>query len=191
MGMIIGTWGVTNAFVQIVFLKWIVKMLGPRNAIIVGQSSYIVIFGLYPLLKHFIQRSGGMDARVWTVLVIQLMFHMLGAMAFGMYYFPCYPAHYSHPKYFSIHSDLYCEECAKPSFVGRYKWLGAVYSIRDEMYRPLNRFLSVLAITGKAITWRKCGLLYFAHNSAHRRTRFILASETRVIMFFYSERSQF
>jgi hypothetical protein len=96
MGVIITAWGVTNASVQTVFLKRIVKTLGPRNAIIVGQSSYVVIFGLYPLLRYFIQWSGGVDARVWTVLVIQLMFHMFGAMAYGKYHFAYYSAR-AHP----------------------------------------------------------------------------------------------
>lgn len=82
MGVIIAAWGVTNAFVQIMFLKWTMKMLGPRTALIVGQSSYVAIFGLYPLLKYFIQRSGGLDTNARAVLVVQLLFHMLGAMAY-------------------------------------------------------------------------------------------------------------
>lgn len=48
MAVIIAVW-VTDAFVQTTFLKWTVEALAPRNATIISQGSYTVIFGLDPL----------------------------------------------------------------------------------------------------------------------------------------------
>jgi len=83
IGIIMGTVGILNAFVQIVFFGRIIRKFGPRTTFIVGQMSHVVILGLYPLLTFFARRAGRVDSKVWAVLIIQLVCNTSIVVAYG------------------------------------------------------------------------------------------------------------
>ena len=84
IGIIMGTLGILNAFIQIVFFGRIIRKFGPRTTFIVGQMSHVVTLGLYPLLTFFAQRAGRVDFKVWAVLIIQLFFSTWIIVAYGV-----------------------------------------------------------------------------------------------------------
>lgn len=84
IGMIMGIWGVTNVIFQLFFLARAIRRFGPRTMLITGMASYIASLGLYPLLSFFVRSSGRVDAKVWAVIISQLIFQMANYVAWGM-----------------------------------------------------------------------------------------------------------
>ncbi|KAF9468187.1 major facilitator superfamily multidrug-resistance, DHA1 sub-family [Collybia nuda] len=82
IGSIMGTWGVINAILQVVFLGKVIRRFGPRNMHILSQFSHLISTALYPLLGYFVRQSGTVDAKVWTVIIIQLIFQITNNMAY-------------------------------------------------------------------------------------------------------------
>ncbi|RDB26338.1 Protein ZINC INDUCED FACILITATOR-LIKE 1 [Hypsizygus marmoreus] len=83
IGLIMGTWGVINAVVQLCFLGKLIRKFGPRKIQIIAQSSYVVVLSTYPLLNFFARRAGTVDVKVWAVIIIQLTFAMTNYPAFA------------------------------------------------------------------------------------------------------------
>jgi MFS family permease len=84
IGIIMGSLGILNAFVQLVFFGRIIRKFGARNTFIVAQMAQVVIFGLYPLLTFFARHARRADSKVWAVLIIQLILMTGSAVAYGM-----------------------------------------------------------------------------------------------------------
>lgn len=84
IGIIMGAWGIINALLQLFFLGKLIRRFGARKMYILSQINYLISFALYPLLTYLVRRSGTTDAKVWTVLIIQLLFHLTNSMSYGM-----------------------------------------------------------------------------------------------------------
>ena len=83
IGLIMGIWGFTNGIVQSTCLGPIIRRIGPRNMLVAAFTSWVTILALYPLLSFFAQNAGGADARVWTILFIQMSLAMSTYGAYG------------------------------------------------------------------------------------------------------------
>lgn len=83
IGVILGTWGVINAIVQIGMMGRLIRWFGPRNVYIVSFAALVVVFGAYPVLSWLAKRAGRVDGYVWAVIVVQLAATMLTYMAYG------------------------------------------------------------------------------------------------------------
>jgi MFS family permease len=86
IGTIMGTWGFINAFFQGFLLGPTIRRFGSRKCYIASQMNLVVIIGLYPLLTSFARRAGRVDAKVWVVLVVQLILQMSSYLAYGASY---------------------------------------------------------------------------------------------------------
>ncbi|GLB44969.1 putative major facilitator superfamily protein [Lyophyllum shimeji] len=83
IGMIMGTWGIFNAVFQVIFFARVVKWLGPRTAYIACFACFMTTFTGYPVMSLLARRAGGVDCRVWAVLVLQLFLHCFAYMSYG------------------------------------------------------------------------------------------------------------
>ena len=85
IGLIMGIWGFTNAIIQSTCLGPIIRRIGPRNMLVAAFTSWVIILALYPLLSFFAQNAGGADAKVWTILFMQMSLLMTTYGAYGTY----------------------------------------------------------------------------------------------------------
>ena len=83
IGLILSGWGVMSAIVMIMVLGPAIRKFGPRTVHIFCYSMYFVNLALYPLLAHFVQHSGRVDAKVWAVIVVQLACRLANGMSYG------------------------------------------------------------------------------------------------------------
>ncbi|KAF4614258.1 hypothetical protein D9613_007947 [Agrocybe pediades] len=79
----LGAFGVANSIVQVKFLGASLRKLGARTVYRASFSCFLVFFGMYPIMKHFAQRAGGVDAYVIVCMVIQLTSQMAMFAAHG------------------------------------------------------------------------------------------------------------
>ena len=83
IGLILSGWGVMSAIVMITALGPAIRKFGPRAVHIFCYATYFVNLALYPLLAHFVQRSGRVDAKAWAVVVVQLACRLANGMSYG------------------------------------------------------------------------------------------------------------
>ncbi|CAA7266822.1 unnamed protein product [Cyclocybe aegerita] len=83
IGVILGTFGFINSFVQMYFLGQLIRAHGPRKLFIVSFSCFIVSFSSYPVMSFFARRAGRVDTIVIACICIQFGFQMMIYMAFG------------------------------------------------------------------------------------------------------------
>ena len=85
IGLIMGTYGLTKAFVKLTCLGPIIRRIGPRTVLAAAFTSWAAILALYPLLSFFAQNAGGADARVWSILFMQMVLSMATSGAYRTY----------------------------------------------------------------------------------------------------------
>lgn len=83
IGVTLGTFGFANSIVQAKFLGRLIRRYGGRDVYRVGFSCILMCFGMYPIMRFFSQRAGGVDGFVVACIVIQLGFQMMIYMAYG------------------------------------------------------------------------------------------------------------
>ena len=83
IGIILSVWGVIFAVVMVMVLGRTIRKYGPRKVHIFCYATYFVNIALYPLLAHLVRRSGSVDAKVWAVIVIQLVCRLANGMSYG------------------------------------------------------------------------------------------------------------
>ena len=83
IGLIMGIWGFTNAIIQLTCLGPIIRRIGARNMLVVSLTFWVNLFALYPLLSFFAHGAGGADAKIWTILLIQIALSSAIYGAFG------------------------------------------------------------------------------------------------------------
>ncbi|KAF8228343.1 MFS general substrate transporter [Tricholoma matsutake] len=83
IGTIMGAWGLINALVQGLLLGPTVRQFGARKSFIASQISYVASLASYPLLTFFARRAGRVNAKVWVVLIVQLILRMASGLAYG------------------------------------------------------------------------------------------------------------
>ena len=86
IGLILSGFGVVSAITMITALGWVIRRFGPRAVHIFCYATYFVNLALYPLLAHFVQRSGRVDAKAWAVIVLQLACRVANGMSFGTFF---------------------------------------------------------------------------------------------------------
>lgn len=82
IGWIMGIWGILNALFQMTFLGHMIRRFGPKNVVLFAFSCYVMTFMLYPVLSFFARSTGKVDAKVWMVLLVQLI---VAASSFGAF----------------------------------------------------------------------------------------------------------
>ncbi|EGO24784.1 hypothetical protein SERLADRAFT_449530 [Serpula lacrymans var. lacrymans S7.9] len=83
IGIVMGVWGVINGCIQIFAFPALLKYLGPRKLYTAALASYFISIGAYPLMSFLAKQAGGVDGKVWAVLVFQLASIIVGFMGFG------------------------------------------------------------------------------------------------------------
>lgn len=73
-----------NGLFQGFFFAKIVNRVGGRRLFTAGMSSFLVIFGLFPVINQ-LAKLQGLSPMVWTVVILQLMASVVMDMAFGEY----------------------------------------------------------------------------------------------------------
>jgi hypothetical protein len=80
-----GICGLIRAIIQTTCLGPIIRRIGPKNILVAAFASWVTTLALYPLLSIFAQNAGEADARVWTILIMQLAASMTASGAYGAY----------------------------------------------------------------------------------------------------------
>jgi hypothetical protein len=83
IGMVMGSYGVVNAFLQLMFLGKIMRRFGPRGVYIVCFSSLFVSFMSFPISSLFARRANGMDWKVWATVIASLVTQSMRSGAYG------------------------------------------------------------------------------------------------------------
>jgi len=83
IGIIMSGWGVINAIFMVMVLGRVIRKFGPRAVHIFCYATYFGNIALYPLLAHYVQRSGRVDAKAWAVIVVQLACRLANGMSYG------------------------------------------------------------------------------------------------------------
>ncbi|KAG5653634.1 hypothetical protein H0H81_011736 [Sphagnurus paluster] len=84
IGTIMGTWGIINAVVQVLFLARAIRKIGARNLEIISLLSYAFSLSLYPLLSFLAKRAGRVDGFVWSVMAVQLFLALTNISSYGV-----------------------------------------------------------------------------------------------------------
>ena len=83
IGMAMGSYGVVNAFLQLMFLGKIMRRFGPRRVHIVSFSSLFASFLSFPVASFFARRANGLDWKAWATLIASLVTQSTRAGAYG------------------------------------------------------------------------------------------------------------
>jgi hypothetical protein len=86
IGIIMGVWGVINGIISIFAFPKVLRRFGVRRLYIVAFASYLVCLAAFPVMSTLAKRSGTVDAKVWTVLILQLSFYVLAYMGYGKHH---------------------------------------------------------------------------------------------------------
>ncbi len=82
IGVILGTVGVLDGFIQALFFARAVDMWGPKRIFQVGLSAFVPLYALYPLINLY-ARAHGLTWVVWTMVGLQNALLCVMDMAFG------------------------------------------------------------------------------------------------------------
>lgn len=85
IGMALGSYGVVNAFLQLMFLGKIMRRFGPRRVHIVCFSSLLGSILSFPVASFFARRANGMDWKAWATLIALLGSQSMRSAAYGNY----------------------------------------------------------------------------------------------------------
>jgi len=83
IGLAMGVFGLSNGLIQGCFFSKLVERWGPKRIFVAGMASFVVIFGMFPVISAAARRSGGVTAGVWALMVGQLVVCVLMDMCFG------------------------------------------------------------------------------------------------------------
>ncbi|TFK27810.1 MFS general substrate transporter [Coprinopsis marcescibilis] len=72
IGMLMGTFGLVNATLQLKYLGRLTRRYGPRLIYICSYMSFLICIGLFPLASHFCKRAGRVDWIVGSLVFVQL-----------------------------------------------------------------------------------------------------------------------
>ena len=86
IGVTLGTFGFLNSIIQANLLGQLIRKHGSRRMFQVGFSSFILSTSLFPVMKHFSQRAGGVDKIVILLIIMQLGCSTMIFMAYGMFH---------------------------------------------------------------------------------------------------------
>lgn len=82
IGLIMGTAGLCNAFVQVFIGGRLIRRYGPRRMFTAGFCALVVQFSMYPIVGLLARRAGHVDAAAGTALALQLSCTMLVYFAY-------------------------------------------------------------------------------------------------------------
>jgi predicted MFS family arabinose efflux permease len=82
IGILLGIFGLANGVFQAFFFAKIIKRWGARNLFIVGMSSFIPIFLLFPVM-NLLALQWGVSPIVWVLVACQLVMVIIMDMSYG------------------------------------------------------------------------------------------------------------
>ncbi|KAG7090170.1 hypothetical protein E1B28_011777 [Marasmius oreades] len=83
IGVILGTFGVCNAILQLLVWKPMLKRIGPKGMFILSYTFHIIRVFLMMLARIAAARAGKVDWLVWALIVIQMAASTLAATAYN------------------------------------------------------------------------------------------------------------
>ena len=72
IGLTVGIYGVVNVSLQVMLLGKLIRRFGPRKVVLVSFPAFLLSLSCFPLEGYFARRAGGVDWRVWTIIMVQL-----------------------------------------------------------------------------------------------------------------------
>ncbi|KAG7090162.1 hypothetical protein E1B28_011770 [Marasmius oreades] len=82
IGVILGTFGVSNGILQLLIWKPMLKRIGPKNMFILSYTFHIIRVFLMMLSRIAVARAGKVDWFVWALVGIQMAASTLAATAY-------------------------------------------------------------------------------------------------------------
>jgi len=83
IGIILGTSGLVNSIVQVNVLGPIIRRFGPRKVYRVSSLFFLVMIGMYPVLRFLIKRSGRVDGFIVAAIAVQVGLEVTVYMSYG------------------------------------------------------------------------------------------------------------
>ncbi|KZT20445.1 MFS general substrate transporter, partial [Neolentinus lepideus HHB14362 ss-1] len=83
IGLAMGVFGLSNGLIQGLFFSRLVERWGPKRIFVSGMASFVVVFGMFPVVSAAARANGGVTAGVWALMVGQLVVCVLMDMCFG------------------------------------------------------------------------------------------------------------
>ncbi|TFK50149.1 MFS general substrate transporter [Heliocybe sulcata] len=83
IGTAMGVFGLANGLLQGCFFSKLVERFGPKKIFVNGIASFVVTFGMFPVINAYARDAGGVTPFVWGLMVVQLVVCVLMDMCFG------------------------------------------------------------------------------------------------------------
>ncbi|KAJ8495049.1 hypothetical protein ONZ45_g13019 [Pleurotus djamor] len=84
IGSIIGLWGFFSGIFQLLCFAQFIHGIGPKRTFQIAYGSYVICFGMFPVMNYFAMEGGNGNALgVMVALLIQQCFATLGSMSYG------------------------------------------------------------------------------------------------------------
>lgn len=84
IGVILGSFGVFNGIIQLLFFAKLVGRYGPKRIFQFGMSMFLPLWILYPVMS-VLAKIEGITMTVWALVFFQLALSVLMDMAYGVY----------------------------------------------------------------------------------------------------------
>jgi hypothetical protein len=128
--MITGTWGLFNAFAQIVLVGKLIKTYGASNLYRTAYASFCVCVLTYPVSTYLARRNGGISFGVCASIFIQLLFQTLIFMGYSMYPCPSTSVRQAKPSSLQVQFMLSPPKILRSRYLGlstvSYRWQDAL-----------------------------------------------------------------
>ena len=83
IGLTLGIFGVVNVVIQVMLLGKLIRRFGPRKVLIFSFPAFLVSLACFPLEGCLARQMGGVDWRVWTVIIVHLVMDSLKYYCYG------------------------------------------------------------------------------------------------------------
>ncbi|CCM04325.1 uncharacterized protein FIBRA_06496 [Fibroporia radiculosa] len=83
IGTVLGAFGLLNGGIQALFFARSVRRWGPKRVFMVGMSSFVVLFALFPVMNAIARASAGVTSLVWALVFLQLLTSVVMDMCYG------------------------------------------------------------------------------------------------------------
>jgi hypothetical protein len=82
IGIVLGSFGVLNGFLQGILFARVVRAVGLRRTFLISMAAFAPLFSMFPLL-NWVARNQGTSPLVWTLVGVQLLNWVVMDMSYG------------------------------------------------------------------------------------------------------------
>lgn len=119
IGHVLSTFGVLNGLFLAFFFARIHDRWGSKNVFMVGLSSAIPLFVLFPVISH-VATTQGLNTTVWILVGVQVVLSVMLSISFGMIVVLHKILQITVRRF---HSHIHCLSVTKPCFSWCHKWI--------------------------------------------------------------------